>query len=335
MTSRFLTIGVYENLLQSGSYEDFMKGLSGTYYGQILAKEAPGRIPSPDELALILSKDYANVSESLSRTLTGNVHEFTQKYLEQFYVESVKSIIRGIHVGLDPDEILRFSVPTTPEDTALFTTLAEAPSVSRMIDLLPQWDLRVALLTRMQSYEEYESTSPLEVAVEEWYLKNIMEALKSFSLSEVTRVMSILEPRVVLKNALTGLRAHILGLEKRALELSLIRFRRVERITQRMLVSTSWREVLGALENTKYANLAGRLGRLYEDTRELADLELAIKDYIARRVRNQLTAFPFHLGTIIAFFSLKQYEVRNIRSIAVGIERGEPEEAIRRMITIW
>ncbi|MCK5389948.1 MAG: V-type ATPase subunit, partial [Candidatus Thorarchaeota archaeon] len=49
----------------------------------------------------------------------------------------------------------------------------------------------------------------------------------------------------------------------------------------------------------------------------------------------QLTAFPFHLGTIIGFFSLKQYEVRNLRSIAVGIERGESAEVIRRMITIW
>ena len=335
MASRFLTIGAYESLLQAGSYDDFIKGLSGTYYGHILSKEAPGAIPNPDELALILSKDYANVSANLSRTLTGKVHDFTQTYLEQFYAESVKSIIRGIHVGLDPDEILRFSVPTTPAETTLFTSLAEASSVSKMIDLLPQWDLRVALLTRLPSYEEYDSTAPLEVAVEEWYLKNVMEALKGFSRSEVNRVMSILEPRVVLKNVLTGLRSHVLGLESRALELSLIRFSRVKGITQKMLTSMSWMEVLSALENTKYAGLAGRLTRMYEDTHELADLELAITDYVAKRVRSQLTAFPFHLGTIIAFFSLKQYEVRNIRSIAVGIERGEPAETIRRMITIW
>ncbi|TFG06339.1 hypothetical protein EU522_01745, partial [Candidatus Thorarchaeota archaeon] len=49
----------------------------------------------------------------------------------------------------------------------------------------------------------------------------------------------------------------------------------------------------------------------------------------------QLTAFPFHVGTILGFFSLKYYEIRNLRSIAVGLERGESAENIRRMITIW
>ncbi|MGQ4911793.1 MAG: V-type ATPase subunit [Candidatus Thorarchaeota archaeon] len=335
MKSRFLSIGVYESLIQSGSYENFIKILSSTYYGQVLSKESPGSIPNPDELALILSRDFASVSENLSRSLTGNVHEFTKTYLEQFFADSVKSIIRGIHVDLTPDEILRFSVPTSPAQADLLAALAGSSSVSKMIDLLPFWDLKVALLARLPSYEEIDSTSPLEVAVEEWYLKRVMDALKHFSRSEVQRVLSVLESRVVLRNVLTGLRAHMLQLEPRALELSLIHFSRAREITRGILTSTGWREVLTTLERTRYAALGSRLLHLYEDTHNLEDVELAIEDYIAQRIRNQMTAFPFHLGTIIGFFSLKQYEVRNIRSIAVGLERGEPPERIRRMIAIW
>lgn len=335
MKSRFLTVGVYESLLQATDYEDFLKILSGTYYGPIIAKESPGSVPTPDELALILSKDFADVVSNISKSLTGRVRDFTDVYLEFFFTESIKSIIRGVHVGLDRDEILRFSVPTSPADETLFSELVEAGSVSKLIDKIPVWDLKVALLTRLPSYEEYDSTAPLEVAVEEWHLRRVMEALEEFPRSDVERVLDVVVPRVVLRNILTGLRAVLLQFSPRALELSLIRFPQAREITQRIASASTWREVFSALEGTRFSKLGGRLSRQYEDASDLTGIELAIEDYIAQRVKLQLTAFPFHLGTIIGFFSLKQYEVRNLRSIAVGIERGEPAEVIRRMITLW
>lgn len=335
MKSRFISIGVYESLIQASSYPDFIKMLSGTYYGSVIAKHSQTQVPSPDELALILSQDFVDVSANLSRSLTGKVRIFTDTFLEMFFAESIKSIIRGIHVGLDKDEILRFSVPSSSAQVSLYQTLVNAPSVNKMIDLLPQWDLKVALLTRFPSYQEYDSTAPLEVAVEEWYLRKVVDALKEFSKDEQKRVMDILESRVILRNVLIGIRATLLGFERRALELSLVRFSRSQMLTDAIASSKTWREVIAKLDNTRFAQFGGRIARMYEDTDDLGDVELAIEDFIAQRIKLQLTAFPFHLGTIIGFFSLKQYEMRNLRSIAVGIERGESAETIRRMITIW
>jgi V/A-type H+/Na+-transporting ATPase subunit C len=335
MKSRFISVGVYESLLQAGSYQDFIKMLSGTYYGSVIAKHSPSAVPSPDQLALILSQDFADVSANLSRSLTGKIGAFTDTYLELFYAESIKSIIRGIHVELDTDEILRFSIPSSPTEATLFETLINAGSVNKMIDLLPQWDLKVALLTRLPSYQEYDSTAPLEVAVEEWYLRKMSDALLVFSKSEQKKVLDILEARVVLRNVLTGIRATLLGLEPRVVELSLVRFPRVRDLADVIPSATTWREVVAKLDNTRFSQFGGRIARMYEDTDDLGDVELAIEDYIAQRIKLQLTAFPFHLGTVIGFFSLKQYEIRNLRSIAVGVERGESAEIIRRMITIW
>jgi vacuolar-type H+-ATPase subunit C/Vma6 len=326
---------VYESLIQANSYQDFIKILSGTYYGSVIAKHSQSAVPSPDDLALILSHDFADVSANLSRSLTGKVRNFTDTFLEMFYAESIKSIIRGLHVGLEEDEILRFSVPSSPTEVNLFKILAGASSVNKMIDLLPQWDLKVALLTRLPTYQEFDATAPLEVAVEEWYLRKVVDALNDFSKSESDRVYSILEARVVLRNVLTGMRATLLGLDSKALELSLVRFPRVQALFDAIAGANTWREVITKLDSTKYAEFGGRMTRLYEETDDLGDVELAIEDFIAQRIKQQLTAFPFHLGTIIGFFSLKQYEVRNLRSIAVGIERGESAETIRRMITIW
>jgi vacuolar-type H+-ATPase subunit C/Vma6 len=335
MKSRFLTVGNYESLLQSSSYEDFIKLLSGTYYGQVISKESSTGRPGPEELALILSQDFANVSTNLSRSLTGKVRDFTNTYLEMFMAESIKSIIRGIHVGLERDEILRFAVPQNPEQVTLFETLVDAGSVSKMIDLLPQWDLRVALLTKFPSYEEFSSTAPLEVAIEEWHLKKVLDALKGFSDTDARRVLDVLESRVILRNVLTALRAVTLHLESRALEQSLIRFAKAREFTDSLKSVNTWRDVISKMDATRFGQFGGRIARLYEETEDLSDVELAIEDYIVQRVKQLLTAYPFHLGTIIGFFSLKYYEVRNIRSIAVGVERGQSAENIRKMITIW
>ncbi|MGY5874912.1 MAG: V-type ATPase subunit [Candidatus Thorarchaeota archaeon] len=336
LKSRFLSVGDYERLLQSKSYEEFIKILSGSSYGPAMNRISPGKTLYPDDLALFLSREFAEVVYNLSRSLTGKVQDFSKTYMEMFLAESVKTILRGIHVGLDRDEILRFTVPTSPSQIEEFETLINVSSVNSMIDILPYWDIKIALLTRVPQYEEFDSTAPLEVAVEEWYLRKVMDALVDFSNDDKKRVLNILEARVDLRNVLTVLRALALGLDSRVIQMSMVRFTRKSRaLMESLTTSTSWRDVFSKLNNTHYSQIGGRLQRLYEDTNDLSEVELAIEDYIAKRVLLQLTAFPFHLGTIIGFFNLKYYEVRNIRSIAVGIERGETADTIRRMITLW
>jgi V/A-type H+-transporting ATPase subunit C len=335
MKSRFLSVGTYESLLQSKSYEDFIKILSSTYYGQVISRESSTSIPTPEDLALILSKDFADVSANLSRSITGKVQAFTKTYLEMFLAESIKSIIRGVHVGLDREEILRFAVPLTPEQVDQFSLLVDAGSVSKLIDLIPYRDMKVALLTKLPKYEDFNSTAPLEVALEEWYLKKVLNALKEFSKEDQSRVMDVLVTRVALRNVLTMLRALFLQLHSEAVEQSVSRFKLTRELTESIKAASTWREVFTKLDATRFSELSGRLARLYDEHNDLSQVELAIEDYIAQRVKLQLTAFPFHLGTLTGFFNLKFYEIRNIRSIAVGIERREPADDIRKMITIW
>ncbi|MGQ4871447.1 MAG: V-type ATPase subunit, partial [Candidatus Thorarchaeota archaeon] len=177
LKSRLLGVGDYERLMQSASYEDFIKTLMGTAYGPIISREHFAGVPYPDELALILSRHFAEVSHSITRTLTGRVRMFAESYMNMFLAESIKSIIRGLHVGLDREEILRFAVPASPEQEELFDRLVDTGSVDAVIDGLPYMDMRLALLTRVHTYEKYNSTAPLEVALEEWFLGTVFKVL--------------------------------------------------------------------------------------------------------------------------------------------------------------
>ncbi len=335
LKSRLLTVADYERLLQSADYEDFFRNLEATYYGELLKEEAHGLTLYPEELALLLARDFGKTVERLTKTLTGRVRRFTSAYLQVFLADGVKTVIRGVHTGVDRDEILRFTVPLSDEQSNMFNVLADNTSVQDVIEQLPFWDLRVALLTYLPRYEELGSTAPLEVAVEEWYLNGVLDALRAFPTTDWRKVLSVLETRVDLRNVLVVFRALVMGWKASAIAASLVRFTpRSRALVEAIKGSVSWSDLLDRLRKTRYQYLAGRLARMYEESKSLVDLELAVEDYIAKRVRMQMGAYPFHLGVVLAFFYLKFYEVRNIRTISVGIERGESADSIRRMITI-
>ncbi len=335
LKAQLLTVGDYERLMQAKDYDEFLKVLMATPYGPVVSRADPSHTPYPETLALILAQHFSETVDSLTRTLTGRVRGLTESYLRLLLAESIKSIVRGVHVGLEQEEILRFAVPASPEEEQVFRGLAEAGSVDRLIDLLPYTDLRVALLTRLPAFEQYDSTAPLEVALEEWGLRSIEEALERFSATARKPIISLMERRVVLRNLLTVLRAMRMQLGEDIVRLSLIRFTSSsDSVSRSMLGRANWREVFARLEQTRYREIASRLARTYGDGENLADVELAIEDHLAQRTRLLLMAFPFHPGTVFGFFGLKYYEIRNIRSIAVGVERGESPATIRQMITM-
>ena len=119
------------------------------------------------------------------------------------------------------------------------------------------------------------------------------------------------------------------------IEISMIHFSdKTDELIERILKRKTWEEVLRELSNTKYSRIGNQIQRLYEQKNDLAEVELLIEDYQAQQVKEQLRGFPFHLGIIVGFISMKFYEMRNVRSIAVGLEKGESPDEIRKMIIL-
>jgi vacuolar-type H+-ATPase subunit C/Vma6 len=333
--SRFLTVGDFERFLQSDDFDEFIKLLEATAYGPILREEFPEGVPHPDELAILLSKDFVQVITTLIKSLSGKVRSFMETYMNMVTSENLKSIIRGVHVGLDKEEILRFAVPLTPNQDQEFKFLIQADSVEELITRIPFDDLREVLISHLPVYKEFDSTAVFEVAIEEWYLNTVKEELENFPKSDQNRVMEILETRVLLQNTLSILRALDLNLESEITKISMIHLTtKTDALMERMLKRKTWEEVLSELSKTKFSRIGNQIQRLYEEENDLAEVEILIEDYQAQQIKKQLSGFPFHLGIIVGFISMKFYEIRNIRSIAVGLEKGESPDEIRKMITI-
>ncbi|MBS3794830.1 MAG: V-type ATPase subunit [Candidatus Thorarchaeota archaeon] len=336
MKSRFLDSSDYDRLVQSKSYERFIDVLRTTHYRGAIDRESTTDVPDSKELANILSKEFAECIDILSESVTDPVKSFILTCVKRPFIENLKSIIREIHAGLEERSVKEFFVPLSDTYEDLLIELDKHGTIRDMIEKIPYEDLKEALIAREPAFEEYRSTAPFEVVVEEWYLKEVQDALGNFSKDDRERVTSILEPRVDLQNVVTRLRALSLGLRSEIVELSMIQFTEESRALARNIEKTSsWNDVISVLDETKYSRFAERFLEVEEDRRNPYHVELGIKEYVAEQAKKQLKAFPFQLGMIVGFLTLKQYEIGNIRSLAVGIEKGMSAEIMRDIIVVW
>lgn len=336
MKSRFLDSSDYDRLVQSKSYERFIDVLRTTHYRGAIDRESTTDVPGSKELTNILSKEFAECIGILSESVDDPVKSFILTYVKMPFIENLKSIIREIHGGLEERSVKEFSVPLSAAYEDFLIELGKHGTIRDMIEEIPYEDLKAALIAREPAFEEYQSTAPFEVAIEEWYLKEVQDALGDFSKDDRERVMSILEPRVDLQNVVTRLRALSLGLRSELVELSMIRFTEESRVLARNLEKTSsWNDVISILDETKYSRFADKFLQVEEDARNPYQVELGVKEYVVEQAKKQLKAFPFQLGMIVGFLTLKQYEIGNIRSLVVGIEKGISAEIMRDIIVVW
>ena len=331
----FLGIGEFERFSRAVDFDELMSFLEGTSYAKIMHEEAPQGIYHPDELSIILSKDLVEVTSIIKRPLKGKVREFLESYMHMFTAENLKTIIRSIHADMDKNELLSYLIPLTSMQSEIFELIVKGDSVKDVVERLPYEDLKKALLLKMPLFEEFNSTAPLEVTIDEWYLSIIKNALHGFSKSDHQRIIRLFETRVVLRNVLTMLRVFALKYDIRIAEMSMIHFnQKVDNLIERILKSTSWEELLNDLARSRFRRIIRRIYLLYDSTHDLIEVELLIEDYLAQHMKKQLSGYPFHLGIIVGFISMKYYEIKNLVSIALGVEKGEPPEEIMKMITL-
>jgi V/A-type H+-transporting ATPase subunit C len=331
----FLGFGEIEKFLHAVDFEEFMNFLDGTSYANIIHEEAPQGVFHPDELSTILAKDLVQVVTNIKRPLRGKVRKFLEAYMEMFTAENLKTIVRGIHADMDKEEIFSFVIPLTSIQSHIFELIVEAETVKDFVEKIPYKEIKERLLLKMPLYEELNSTAPLEVTIEEWYLDIIKSALNGFPKSDQKRMTRIFETRVILRNILTMLRVFALKYDIKIAEMSMIHFNKtINYLNKRILQSTSWDELFSEIAKSKFRKIGRRIYQLYEATHDLIEVELLIDDYLAQQMKQQLSGYPFHLGIIAGFISMKHYEIKNLVSIGLGVEKGEPPDEIMKMITL-
>lgn len=336
LKSKMLTISQYEKMIQASDLNEAINILSTTPYWD----ELSGFLSQPqvdmEEVDAALRRIYTREMSSLIKGLPKKIKDFALKYLKgAYYYSNLKTIIRAIHSGEPRDHVKKHLVALTPEESEEYERLLAAQNITQLVDRISDPRLKKRLQEALQSYEATRSTIPLEAEIDKHFYSDIWEAIRRLDRADQKYAYELFRLRIDLSNIMTVIRAKLRGIEPQMIEnLLIVVTLQAALVARSLLAARNVEEALNMLATTPYRELAHRLKEAYEKSPTVMSLEHAFEEYSIQETYLLTVGYPFHIGTVLAYFDLKYYEIRNIKIILVGKSEGVNPSVIRELILV-
>lgn len=173
----------------------------------------------------------------------------------------------------------------------------------------------------------------LITALDRYYFENLWKSIEGLSKIDRKMARMIIGTEIDIINIMTILRA-IKGNYDAEKFLIPVGYRlRLEDITG-ILGLSHIADFVSKLSSTAYASILEKSLTRYEETNSLLSFELNLKNYLLQVGRDLFTGYPFHIGIPLGFIIMKEMEVENLRTIAMGIDSKLSQEEIEDMIVM-
>ena len=132
----------YKDLLSIASIDEFIVSLKGTSYGFDL-EEAKARFSGMPVTAVFdngLKGNLSRTFKSIWNESPSKIRELIRLLFFIWDVHNLKTIIRGIHKGVNPDEIYSILIPAGDFDESALKELARQNNIDGLIHILNTWD---------------------------------------------------------------------------------------------------------------------------------------------------------------------------------------------------
>jgi len=195
-----------KRLLQSGSLEELVEGLSRTEY-RLLLKDL--KHVDVDVLYRLYTDVFRSRLEWLYRNSPEKFKDFLAEYCRRFEVENIMQVLRRKVTGspVDIGRLVRLSF--LPMD---YKALSEAPGVSDCLELLGKTPTyRKASVESRELYERYGTLLPVEAVLKKLYYTSVSKALSLLPRQDRKLVGEVLAVSVDIENCFTSVASLLYG----------------------------------------------------------------------------------------------------------------------------
>jgi V/A-type H+-transporting ATPase subunit C len=323
----------YAQFLELRDLNDFMNALGSTDYGPELER-ASVEFSGYRLAEEALMRNVQRVFAKLYAIAFDDARTLIRILLERFEVFNLKTILRGFHVGTDPEETARGLFPTILYPTSFYQELLQRDGISAVIDYLLTVGNRYyrPLSAASADYEATGKLAVLESAIDSFYFHGSRQSLQSIGDENAVTVRQMLGTETDILNMVYALRIveEAVTSEEKYKYILKGGERLTEHFVRGLIDSPDKASFFRKLEGSYYAK---RLGGLPDQLNANAFQEL-LEDYLFQ-VNCKLDAgrdFDIHLASV--FIWRKNVEMTNLRVIASGLWRRAPREEIERKM-IW
>jgi len=336
MRSRLLTPRFFDDLMQAGELSKIIQALIDTEYGpDIETAIIHGRTPAAMDEAF--RTHMVAVFQKVMGFLNAEAHGLVGTLLGRWDLFNIKSIIRGKHMHLLPEEIEDGLYAVGALTPAELHVLANLEDIRAVVDTLVTWGSPYAAPLRQNivSYNESANLATLELALDRYYFTWAVGRLRGRRANTVLarRILGLQADSVNLLTTFRLLKSDIGDMDP--MDFYLEGGLYINRELFAALTGLSdVDEVLDELKGTPYAKQLEHVIAQYFEDASLSVFERALEDYVMRDALGAGRGDPLGVGITIAYLWAKQNEVTNLRIIVKGTAVGMPADRMRKELIL-
>jgi vacuolar-type H+-ATPase subunit C/Vma6 len=322
MRAELLELETIKTLAEAKDFEEFLKILSETPYGE----ELSGETPSAVELERIFNQTFIKRLEKVIEGAPKEISDFLNAYYYmELEIRNLKKIMRGKFSKMPSEWIDRSLIPMRPYLSVEFEKLLGTATLGDLVDAL-ETTIYAPIREVLKSCEEYDILWPLEAWLDNIYINRIEVPLVRLLPEDKATVKEVLQTRIDVENLLA---AYNWSREFKGQTPPVEFFPRIYRVSQEILrrlsVGADVKEMLQGL-GSPYSEILAPL--LKEKDTALVRKNLITYIYsVAERSRIVKDfAFPCIFSLLVSF----DIEKDDLVSLAWGKERGVAPEKIMK-----
>lgn len=289
-----------------------------------------------------LSANLVRTLRTVAGFYSGRPREGIGLLLSDLDVQTVLTVLRGLARRLPAEEVVPLLVPAGALDEVSAGELARQPGLRPAVELMAAWGVpdpgvARAAMTALPGYEQTGELAALELAVLRAHAEIVRRAIERDGWM-AQDLGPFLRERVDRRNVLVALRARQARLRGEPPWVPEDPFLPGGRVPGAALASIAGtdegQDVLVRLTRTGPAAWREPLERWVEHE-ELTRLERELEGTAVRRAVSLLwRGDPLGIAVPIAFVVAKENEVRNLRLLGYGAERGVPADTLRELLVM-
>jgi V/A-type H+-transporting ATPase subunit C len=232
-------------------------------------------------------------------------------------IYNIKSLIIAKEVGFNAEETKDLLIPSGSIYDVL-ESLIDSDSITSIVTALDGTEYGSVLEDALPKYEESNMVLPLEAALDNYYLKNLLASTEVPSDENKQILFSYVGTQVDIANLKLIIRAKEDGLDYNTISSYILSdgYQLREWKLKDLMESQDVSNIVSSLEGTKYANILSDALAEYSDKGNVAVFEKALDSYLAKSANSLALKKPLGIGPIIGYVSKKETEIRNLKIIA-------------------
>jgi V/A-type H+-transporting ATPase subunit C len=331
MKSRLLDPAVFETLILKPDIESIITELGTTTYKEEIEK-ASIQYSGIQCIEVALRRDFTNSFRKIFIFMRGDESEkYIKILLGRWDVQNIKTILRGKNIHIPTAEIHDCLIPAGELDDTTMIELVKQPDVKAVIDLLATWGISYAkpLTRNFKEYSEKRDLAILEYAIDRFYYKNALKAVKGENYDDnLVREMIMTEIDVTnIKNVFRMIRDRIDVEEAKSYLIEGGTSLDTEKLLT-MVRTGTFAGAIKLLETSPYAFLS-RVPEEVLKAQKISVLEKELEKYLIKLGKSRFLGDPLSIAIPIGYIWAKYNEITNIRIIARCKTADVPEKELR------